>query len=170
MTMLCVAKQAWSYTTWSYTNEKFNLKKNYACTNMQCPYTTCLYTANIQITNLHFTWQGANQGASVICESQDLNAQRNLFPQCGHSSGNSSECSFICSSTYFFPEMIYHTHYRFWVPGAHSVSSNALDIKLLTCTHGHILDKYMYNICQSEHFYEPQRHTSHGTVFHRHHT
>ena len=141
---------------------------------MQCPYTTCSYTANIQIINLHFTflWGGGggpNQGASVVCKSQGLNASEIFSYNVGIPLANSLECSFIYSS-YFFPQMIYHTHYRFWVPGAHSVSSSAFDIQLLTCTHGHILDKYMCNISRSEHFCEPQRHTSCGTVFHRHHT
>ena len=45
--------------------------------NMQCPYTTCLYTANIEIINLQFTLgEGANQDASVVCESQGLNASK----------------------------------------------------------------------------------------------
>ena len=139
---------------------------------MQCPYTTYSYTANIQIINLHFTFWGvgANQGALVVCRSQGLNASKIFSHNVGIPLENPlSAASYACLNI-LFPQMIYHTHYRFWVPRAHGVSSNAFDIQLVTCTHSHILDKYMKNISQSEHFYEPQRHTNHGTVCHRHHT
>ena len=138
---------------------------------MQCPYSTCSYTVNIQIISLQFPFfEGPNQGASVICESQGLNTSEIFCHNVGIPLANPLSAASCACLNIIFLQMIYHTHYRFWVPDTHSVSSNAFDIQLLTCTHGHISDKYMYNISQSEHFYEPQRHTSHGTVFHRYHT
>ena len=136
--MLCMVKQAWLYTTWSYTNEKI-----YACMNMQCLYTTCSYTANIQIINLHFTFLGGpNQGASVIYASQGLNTSKIFSHNVGIALANPLSAASYAHLNIFFPQMICHTHYRLRVCGVHSVSSNTFDIWLLTCTHGHILDKY----------------------------
>ena len=139
------------------------------------PVETCsvstLHVCTQQIYRLLFYFLGApNQGASVICESQGLNANEIFSNNVGIPLANPLSAASYAHLNISFPQMIYHTHCRFWIPRAHGVSSNAFDIWLLTCTHSHILDKYMKNISQREHFYEPQRHTSHGTVFHWHYT
>ena len=143
MIMLCPTKQAWVYTTWSYTKEKIKLKKNYVCMNMQC-----LYTSNIQI----YFCLGAKSGASVVCEYKGLNTSDIFSHNMGIPLANPLSVPSYAHPNIFFLQMIYHTHYRYWIPGVHGASSNAFDIWLQTCTHGHNLDKYMHKICWKEYF------------------
>ena len=107
------------------------------------------------IYNLLFLGGGAKSGCFSHMQIPGLECQQNLFPQCGHSSGKSSECSFICFSKYFFSSNDLSHSLQVLSSWGSQCISNAFDIQLLTCTHGHILDKYMYNISWSEHFYEP---------------
>ena len=132
----------------------------------------CVQTCNVhthQIYRFTFVW-GPNQGASVVCESEGLNASDIFCHNMGMPLANHQSAPSHAHLNIFFLQMIYHTHYRYWIPRVHSVSPNAFDIRLQTCTHCHSLDKYMHKICRNEHFYEPQRHNSRETVCHSYHT
>ena len=142
--------------------EKIKLKKKFMCVR------TCNVCTH-QIYRFTFVW-GPNQGVLIICESKGLNTSNIFSHNMGIPLANPLSALSYAHPNIFFLQMIYHTNYRYWISGVHGVSSNAFDIQLQTCTHGHNLDKYMHKICWNEHFYEPQRHTSWGTVCHSYHT